>query len=372
MIELKPINEQVVVLMGASSGIGRETALQFARRGAKVVVSARSEPGLRSLVEQIEREGGQATAVPADVTQIEQVRSVAETAVRVYGRLDTWVHLAAVSLYATFEQTTPEEFKQIIDVNLVGAAHGAMAALPHLRQTGQGALILISSVEALRSLPYQAAYAASKHGVEGMAETIRMELQHEGVPISVTNIMPASINTPFFNKARTKLGVKPKGVPPIYQPSVVANMILYAAENPVRDLFAGDAGRVIGFLQALSPRLTDLLLSGSAFSGQLTQEPKSVDAPNNLFGPIEGYNQIEGDFSEQAMSLSPYTSMQTSGVRLALAGVAVGAVIAMALRGRKNGADAVWYDDYEPARRVATPSQYLNTPISQYPEKDTS
>src|SRR3712207_2602306 len=164
-MQLKPVEEQVVVLMGASSGIGRETALRFAKRGAKVVVSARSEQGLDSLVDEIRRGGGGGLAVPAEVTDFEQVKAVADRAVEEYGRLDTWVHLAAVGLFATFEQTTPEEFERVINVNLMGQVYGAMAALPHLKREGRGALIHISSVEAKRSLPFHSAYAASKHGI---------------------------------------------------------------------------------------------------------------------------------------------------------------------------------------------------------------
>src|SRR5215212_5628116 len=151
-VHLKPVEEQVVALMGASSGIGREAALRFAKQGAKVVVSARGEEGLDSLAEEIRREGGEGTPMVADTSDFEQVKAVADRAVEEYGRLDTWVHLAAVGLFATFEQTTPEEFERVIDVNLMGQVYGAMAALPHLKREGRGALIHISSVEAKRSL----------------------------------------------------------------------------------------------------------------------------------------------------------------------------------------------------------------------------
>jgi NAD(P)-dependent dehydrogenase (short-subunit alcohol dehydrogenase family) len=304
MMNLKPINEQVVVVAGASSGIGRATALAFARRGAKVMVSARGEPGLQSLVDEIRQSGGQATSQAADVAVFDEVKALADTAAGVYGRIDTWVHCAAVAVYATFEQTTPDEFKRVIDVNLLGQAYGAMAALPHLRRTGGGALIHISSVEARRALPYHSAYAASKHGIEGFLDAMRMELQHEGAPISVTNIMPASINTPFFDKARTKLGVKPMGVPPIYQPDIVVDAILYAAQHPVRDIVVGGAGKIISTTQRLSPRLMDAMLSRTAFEGQRTEQPKGADAPNSLFEPISGYDRVEGSFCDQALQHS--------------------------------------------------------------------
>ncbi len=337
-MKLKPINEQVVVVMGASSGIGRLAALEFARRGARVVVSARGQAGLDSLVEQIRQEGGEATAIAADVLHFDQVKAVADKAVALYGRLDTWVHLAAVMLYAALEDTTPEEFKQVIDVNLTGQAYGIMAALPHLRREGRGALIHISSVEGVRAFPLQSAYAASKHGVVGMLEALRMELQHEGLPVSVTNIMPASINTPLFDKARTKLGYKPKGHPPFYEPSAVSDLILYAAEHPSRDMFAGGAGKMLDLGQALAPALMDKIFVRTAFRGQRTDEPKPASAPDNLFGPLAGYDRVRGEFGDQAMAGTLYTAVQTnSGLRYALGALAVGAVVALALRPASNG-----------------------------------
>src|SRR5215210_3386788 len=232
MEQLKPVGEQVVVLMGASSGIGRESALRFARKGAKVVVSARGEEGLGSLVQEIRGEGGEATYVVADTSDFGQVKAVADRAVEEYGTLDTWVHLAAVGLFAAFEETTPEEFARVIDVNLMGQVYGAMAALQHIKRGGGGALIHVSSMGAKRSIPLQSAYCASKHGIDGFLEALRVELMREGAPVSVTQVMPATINTPFFDKARTKLGVKPVAPPPIYQPGVVADAVFTRPSTP--------------------------------------------------------------------------------------------------------------------------------------------
>jgi NAD(P)-dependent dehydrogenase (short-subunit alcohol dehydrogenase family) len=300
-MKLKPVDRQVVAIVGASSGIGRETALQFAKRRAKVVVSARSESGLDTLVDEISQLGGDAIAISADVSVLEQVQKVADKAVDYYGRLDTWVHSAATAVIAPFEQVTPEEFKRVIDVNLMGQVYGAMVALPYLRREGRGALIHISSVEARRSMPLQSSYAASKHGIEGFLDSLRVELQHEGVPISVTNVMPSVINTPFYDKARTKLGVKPTGVPPYYEPSLVADAILHVAEHPTRDIIVGDVGRFLDLLQKISPELTDALLSSIAIKGQRTNAIKSASAPNNLFEPIEGHDETTGEFSDKAI-----------------------------------------------------------------------
>jgi NAD(P)-dependent dehydrogenase (short-subunit alcohol dehydrogenase family) len=333
MVQLKPVEEQVVALMGASSGIGRETALRFAERGARVVVSARSEEGPNSLVEEVRDKGGQATAIPAEVTDFEQVKAVANAAVEKYGRLDTWVHLAAVGLFATFEQTTPEEFARVIDVNLMGQVYGAMTALPHLKREGRGALIHISSVEAKRSFPFHSAYGASKHGIDGFLEALRVELKHEGWPISVTQVMPATINTPFFDKGRTKLGVKPVGIPPIYEPETVANVILYAAENPARDLVSGGAAQALIINQRLSPRMLDTVLATRAgFSPQLTDEPRSKDDPDNLYAPIEGHDTARNDFRALSRSLYNWLEMYPTVRR----GVAVGTALGLlgALRKR--------------------------------------
>ncbi|HEY9638112.1 MAG TPA: SDR family oxidoreductase [Coleofasciculaceae cyanobacterium] len=313
-MQLKPINQQVVAVVGASSGIGRETAIQFAARGAKLVVSARSEAGLNSLVDEIRQMGGEAIAVPADVANFEQVKAIADHTIQQYGRLDTWVHLAAINLYATFEQTTLEEFKRVIDVNLMGQVHGAMAALPHLKREGRGSLIHVSSVEAKRSFPYHSAYGASKHGIDGFLEAMRLELMHEGLSsINVTNVMPASINTPLFNKSRTKIGVKPQGLPPIYQPDIVVDAILYAACHPTRNIIAGGAGRAMDLIQRLSPQLMDTLLlqAGAGFKLQETSEPKSEDAPDNLFEPIAGFDRVEGDFSKHSRVNSYSTWLET-------------------------------------------------------------
>jgi NAD(P)-dependent dehydrogenase (short-subunit alcohol dehydrogenase family) len=324
-MQLKAVEEQVVALMGASSGIGRETALRFARRGAKVVVSARSEEGLGSLVEQIRGEGGEAIAVPADTSEFDQVKAVADRAVEEYGRLDTWVHLAAVGLFATFEQTTPEEFARVIDVNLMGQVYGAMAALPHLKREGRGALIHISSVEAKRSFPFHSAYGASKHGIDGFLEALRVELKHEGWPISVTQVMPGTINTPFFDKGRTKLGVKPVGIPPIYEPQTVANIILYAAENPARDLVSGGAAQTLIINQRLSPRILDAVLATRAgFISQMTDEPRSEDDPDNLYAPIPGHDTARDGFRAFSRSLFNWLEMHPVVGRGVMVGTALG------------------------------------------------
>lgn len=313
-MKLKPVDQQVVVIVGATSGIGRETALRFAREGARIVVAGRSEPALQTLVQEIQQNGGNATYAVADVSDFSQVKGIADKAISTFGRIDSWVHLAATSMYAPFEQTQPDEFKRVIDVNLLGQAYGAMAALPHLRNEGRGALIHVSSVEARRSLPLQSAYSASKHGLAGFLDSLRVELQTDDMPIYVTNIMPSSINTPLYDKALTRLGVKPRPVPPVYEPNLVADAILYAASHPVRELVVGGAGKSLALLQRVSPKSADAALTKIAFEGQRTDIPKSDQAPNNLFNHLDGYDTNRGPYSREAKSRSMYTWLRTHPV----------------------------------------------------------
>ena len=327
-MRLKKIADQVVVVVGASSGIGRETALRLAGRGARVVVAARSEAGLTSLVAEIIAHGGQATPVVCDVADVAQVQQVAAVAEATYGRVDTWVNAAATSVFAGFEDTTPEEFRRVMEVNFLGQVHGALAALPALRRAGGGALIAISSVEALVSLPMHAAYSASKHAVEGAMDALRRELMSENAPISVTSIKPGTINTPFFANARNKLDVAPKGPPPWYQPKVVADCILYAAEHPVRDLYAGGGGRQMAFSQTLMPRQVDAVLRRVGIPATRTRRPQPEGSPGNLYATRDD-DRVQGEFSGRARGFSLYTWARLH--RPAAAGLAVAAAAPTAL-----------------------------------------
>ena len=297
-MQLKSIDQQVVVIVGASSGIGRSAALAFAKRGAKVAVAARNQKGLNSLVEEIARSGGEAIAIPADVADFEQVREIAQQTAEAFGGIDTWVHNAAAGMVAPFDDVTIEEFRRVIDVTLMGQVYGAKVAIPYLKRSGQGSFISISSMEGRRALPLQSAYSTAKHGVEGFIESLRVELDHANANINIASIRPAVINTPFYNHARTKLGVKPTGIPPYYDPRLVSDAILYVAEHPTRDYIVGDVGRLLDITQRLSPELLDRVLAVIGFRGQKTDDMKASQAPDNLFEPMSGYEQVDGDFDE--------------------------------------------------------------------------
>lgn len=324
-VQLKPLAEQVVVIVGGSSGIGRATARRFAEEGAHVMVAARGEPGLRSIVDEIRAFGGQAEYQVADAADPDAMVALARRTVDIFGRLDTWAHVAAVSIWAEVEHTSPAEFKQVIDVNLLGQVHGALAALPHLKENG-GALIAVSSVEGRCGLPYQSAYAASKHGLVGFLDSLRLELKHQGCPVSVTNVMPASIDTPLFEKARTRIGYQPQGVAPRYAPDDVARAILYAAEHPTRDIVVGGVGRLLAAAQSLWPAATDEILLLTAVDGQYSDIAKDASAPNNLFHSLPGHDRETGGRPSRPFSV--YTWLRTHPPLMA---AAVGATLWLAL-----------------------------------------
>jgi NAD(P)-dependent dehydrogenase (short-subunit alcohol dehydrogenase family) len=303
-IKLKKLSDQSMVVFGASSGIGKLTAKKAAAAGAKVFVAARGEEGLRSLKEEIIQAGGFCEYLVADTQNFEEVKKVADKAVELFGKLDTWVHCAGVYLISPFEQTKPEEFEQIIKINLIGQAYGALAAIPHLKNSSGGALIHISSVEAKCPIPWQAAYAASKAGIVGMLDALRIELLKEKAPISVTNIMPAAINTPLFSKAKTRIGVKPNAPDPVYDPEVVADVILYASENPIREVYAGAGAFLYAFGRNNMPALMDTVMLNTIFKQQMTNESKSEMDSNNFDQPTSP-NTVRGEFGDRAKKNSP-------------------------------------------------------------------
>lgn len=289
---LKPIDQQVIVVFGASRGIGRATALMAARQGAKVVAVARDREALESLVAQAAPR--EVVIAEADAVDLAAVREVAELAVSRFGRIDTWAHVAGVTVYSRFEDITPDEFRRVIDVDLMGPVHGAMAALPHLRAQG-GAYIVVSSEIARRGLPLQTAYSAAKHGVGGFVEALRVELQDEGVPVSVTEILPAAIATPFFEQARTRLGVRPSGPPPVYAPEKVAEAILDAAQHPKRDLIVGGAAKVALVAQKVSPTVVDAFTRVAGSFLQKSKEPKAPSDSDAVFEPPGGDDRVHGE-----------------------------------------------------------------------------
>jgi NAD(P)-dependent dehydrogenase (short-subunit alcohol dehydrogenase family) len=282
-LTLKPLDEQVIVFTGASSGIGLVSATRAARRGASVVLSARNEEDLRRATAVIRRRGGRAVYAVADVADIAQVERIADTAIREFGRIDTWVNNAAVSMYGRIMDLSIEDMRRQMDVNYWGQVYGSRTAVQHLGRAG-GALINVGSALSDRAIPLQGSYCAAKHALKAFTDTLRMELEEQGVPISVTLVKPASIDTPFFEKARTLLGVEPQPVPPVYAPEVVSDVILHAAQHPLREVIAGGSGAKLSAAR-FAPRLADLYMERWTFDSQVTNKPLR-GRPDNLYQPV--------------------------------------------------------------------------------------
>ncbi len=282
-IQLKPLAEQVLVITGASSGIGLVTATHAARAGARVVLSARNETDLNRAVHEIRRNGGRAIAVVADVANAADVDRLADHAVREFGRIDTWVNNAAVSMYGRVVDLPIDDMRRQMDVNYWGQVYGSLAAVRHMRTHG-GALINIGSALCDRAIPLQANYCAAKHALKGFTDALRMELEEAGVPIAVTLVKPASIDTPFFEKAKTYLDVEPQPVPPVYAPEVVTDVILTAAQKPTREVIAGGSGAKLSAAR-FAPRLADLYMERWTFDGQSSGKPFN-GRPDNLYAPV--------------------------------------------------------------------------------------
>jgi NAD(P)-dependent dehydrogenase (short-subunit alcohol dehydrogenase family) len=308
-LRLKPVRDQVIVITGASSGIGLVTARMAAKRCARVVLMARNQESLRQLAEEIkesESYGGMATFFAGDVGDEAAVRRVADEAIRRFGRIDTWVNCAGVSIYGPLIDVSLEDQRRLFDTNFWGVVNGSRIAVEHLRKGG-GALINIGSTLSDRAVPLQGIYCASKHAVKAYTDSLRMEVEHDGLPIAVTLIKPGAIDTPYTEHAKNYLHHKPMNPPPVYAPEVVAETILYCAEHPVRDVFAGGGGKMLSTLGRLAPRLTDKIMERMFFDMQQGDRSAEHRQESSLYGPTTGLKE-RGGVARSVSETSLYTS----------------------------------------------------------------
>ncbi len=322
-IKLKPLSEQVVVITGASSGIGLVTAKRLAARGARVLLVARNEQALAATVQEIEAAGGMAAYHAADVGEAEQVEAAAAKAVSLWGRIDSWVNNAGTAIYAKLAATPLDEHQRMFRTNYFGVVNGSIAALPHLRRSG-GALITVASIAADVPSPILGAYAASKHAVKGFIESLRMELVADDAPVSVTLIKPSGIDTPIAQRAAVHIEGKPQVPQPLYDPELVADVILAAAETPRRTITVGGAGRAQVLLGTHFPAILDRLARFIIPTLSLPDRPH--EGQGALFHPENSRHERSGEQSGRRHSL--YTAgklhlrvLATAGV-LGVAGIA--------------------------------------------------
>jgi NAD(P)-dependent dehydrogenase (short-subunit alcohol dehydrogenase family) len=325
----KTLAEQVVVVTGASSGLGRAVARAAGARGARVVVTARTGEALDACVREVEAAGSEALAVAADCSVQDEVAQVVEQAVDRFGRIDTYVANAIVTVYAETYRYEPEELRRIMDVNFFGQVYGYWAALPHLRESG-GTFVSVNSALAYRGIPLQGGYCASKAALRAFFESARVEIEKAGWDVAVSVVLPGAINTPQFDRDRQKIGKQPQPVPPIYEPEPFAAAVLHCCEHPVRELPLGWGAQKLLWGQKLSPRAGDLMLRRMGWKSQHTGAEKPVDAPDNLFAPLPGDPGPRGRFSDRSRGSTAWTSLRLA-LRSPMAGLAllgVGAVAA--------------------------------------------
>jgi NAD(P)-dependent dehydrogenase (short-subunit alcohol dehydrogenase family) len=326
-VALKPLREQVIVITGASSGIGLATARMAAAAGARVVLAARNAAALADVERQIAAAGGCAAHVPADVGRKEDVRRIAEAAIGRFGGFDTWVNNAGVSIWGRLEQVSDADHRKLFETNFWGVVYGSLTAVEHLRRRG-GALVTVGSVASDIALPLQGMYSATKHAVKGFTDALRMELEEEGVPVSVTLIKPTSIDTPLPQRARNYLDREPKLPPPVYAPDEVARAILHAAARPVRDLFVGGSGRVMSAFGRQAPRAMDWLGERVLMPQEVRDEPPR-DPEGALHRPGRD-GRVRGDHPGLVRGVSVYTRAATHPVLTgALLAVAAGAAVGL-------------------------------------------
>lgn len=342
-VKLKKLKDQVMVITGASSGIGLTTARMAAKRGARLVLAARSENALRQLTDEIKRNGGEATYVVADVSKQEDVREIRRKAEQEFGGFDTWVNNAGIGMYGKLEDIKIEDMRNLYETNVWGLIYGSLEAVKYLKRRGNGvggALINVGSTVSERAIPLQGIYSSSKHAVKGFTDALRMELEADSAPISVTLVKPGAIDTPFPLNAKNYLETAPQHVPPVYAPEVVAEAILHCAEVPVRDVFAGGGGKGNAALGQYAPRLADKYMESMVISGTKSGRRPRPRGANGLDRPTERLAE-RGDYPGHVAQTSLYTQ---SSLHPALTGAAVigaGLAIAALLRTSQNRSAAL-------------------------------
>jgi NADP-dependent 3-hydroxy acid dehydrogenase YdfG len=297
---VRKLRDQVVVVTGASSGVGRAIARAFGGRGAKVALVARTREALENAAREIEGSGGEALVLPLDVADAAAVERAGDEVVARWGRIDTWVNDAMVSVFSPVKEMKAEEYRRVTEVNYLGFVHGTLAALKHMLPRDEGHVIQIGSALVYRSIPLQSAYCASKAAIRGFTDSLRCELRHDRSRVKVSMIQLPAVNTPQFDVVRSRLPNHPRPVPPIYQPEVIARATLHVAEHPVRELWVGWSTLEAILGQKLFPGLLDRYLGRTGYRAQQTDEPVPPGRPDNVDRPLPGDRGAHGDFDARA------------------------------------------------------------------------
>jgi NAD(P)-dependent dehydrogenase (short-subunit alcohol dehydrogenase family) len=299
-----PVPHEVVVVTGASAGVGRALVREFARAGASIGLLARGRDGLHAAATEVEQAGGRALVLPADVADADAVEAAAAAVEETLGPIDIWINNAMVSVFSPVREMTADEFKRVTDVTYLGIVNGTLAALRRMLPRDRGTIVQVGSALAYRGIPLQAAYCGAKHAVQGFTESLRSELLHDGSRVRVTMVQLPALNTPQFSWVRSRLPREPQPVPPIFQPEVAARAIYWAAHHDRRELSVGLPTVAAIWGNAIAPGLVDRYLARHGYEAQQTDEPVSPERRDNLWAPVPGDHGAHGRFDHRARAYS--------------------------------------------------------------------
>ena len=333
-VKLKKLENQTIVITGATSGIGLTTSRMAAEKGAKLVLVARNEDALKKLTDEINSNGGQAIYAIADVADEDALKQAAEKAVQEFGGFDTWVNNAGGSIYGRIADVLTEDFRRLFDTNVWGVVNGSKIALEHLRGRG-GAIVNLGSEVSDAPIPLQGMYSASKHAVKGFTDALRMEIEGDNLPISVTLIKPTAIHTPFPENAKNYLPYQPTLPPPVYAPELVAEAILHSAKTPTRDFFVGGMAKAHSAMALNTPRLFDKMNETMIDSMQNSGKPAADEGQNGLY---ETNSNLRERGAEDRFVIEHSVYQQANLHPLVFGALAIGGGVALAamLAGKRN------------------------------------
>jgi NAD(P)-dependent dehydrogenase (short-subunit alcohol dehydrogenase family) len=301
------MERSVVVITGASAGVGRAAVRAFARQGADIGLIARGADGLEGARREVEAAGGRALVLPADVADHDAVEAAAERVERELGPIDVWVNNAMVSVFSPVKEMQPEEFRRVTEVTYLGVVYGTLAALRRMLPRDRGAIVQVGSALAYRGIPLQAAYCGAKHAIQGFSESLRCELLHDGSRVHVTMVQLPAMNTPQFDWVKSRLPRKAQPVPPIYAPEIAADAIVWASSHRRREMSVGAVTTAVIWGNKLAAGLGDRYLARTGYDSQQTDEPADPDRPNNLWRPLPGDHGPHGRFGDRTTHSSPQT-----------------------------------------------------------------
>jgi NAD(P)-dependent dehydrogenase (short-subunit alcohol dehydrogenase family) len=346
---VKTRRPEVIVVTGASAGLGRAIVRAFARQGAHIGLLARGRDGLEGARSDVKALGGNALAIPVDVADADGIEQAAEEVEQEFGPIDIWINNAMVSVFSPVKMMTPEEYKRVTEVTYLGVVYGTLSALKRMLPRDRGVIVQVGSALAYRGIPLQSAYCAAKHAIQGFHDSLRSELIHDKSNVRVTMVQLPAMNTPQFSWVKSRLPRKPQPVPPIYQPEIGADAVLFAAHHDRREMYVGypTVEAIIG--DKISPGFADWYLAKNGYDAQQTHEPVEPERRDNLWEPVPGDHGAHGTFGDRASASSPqlWASKNRNWLALAGAGLA-GVVLGTLIRGKQSNRVFGETDDASP------------------------